>query len=188
MADGRISDRDGLENWIRDLLEIGSGWNDAVFVSAAWHEGIRNNIPGDLSHLAQALAGSAERYLEATAQGAAFAKAARAWPGAPTDLIPESAPLPIAVGVLAGGSKVDLVDTLIAYLQAFASNLIQAALRLLPIGQSDGVAILAKLEPAIRAVALRAAASDTSDLGTATYATEIAAMRHETQSSRIFRS
>src|SRR5690606_37964465 len=95
---------------------------------------------------------------------------------------------PVAVGLAAARAGLDLSQVLVAYLHAFASNLVQAALRLLPLGQSDGVATLAALEPVILAQAARASASTLDDLGSCTILSDIVAMKHETQYSRLFRS
>jgi urease accessory protein len=97
-------------------------------------------------------------------------------------------PYPVAVGAAAAASGIALEPALTAYLHAFVSNLVQAAVRLVPLGQSDGVAALAALEETVLATATRAAASTLDDLGSAAFMSEIVAMRHETQYSRVFRS
>ena len=72
--------------------------------------------------------------------------------------------------------------------QAALVAAVQAAQRLGRIGQRDGVRLLARLEPAVLACAGDAARSTLGDLATATVSVEIAAMRHETLATRIFRS
>jgi urease accessory protein len=84
--------------------------------------------------------------------------------------------------------SLSLPETLTAYLHAFASNLIQAAVRLVPLGQRDGVAALAVLEPVILRVTSLAARSSLDDLGSATFFSDLLSMQHETQYSRVFRS
>ncbi|MEK1876180.1 MAG: urease accessory protein UreF, partial [Rhizobium altiplani] len=54
--------------------------------------------------------------------------------------------------------------------------------------QKDGVAILSRLEGDITSVVKRAAASTLDDLGSATIQADIVSLRHETQSTRLFRS
>jgi urease accessory protein len=100
----------------------------------------------------------------------------------------EPVPYPVAVGAAAAAGGIALEPALIAYLHAFVSNLVQAAVRLVPLGQSDGVAALAALEETILGMAARAARSKLDDLGSAAFMSEIVAMRHETQYSRVFRS
>jgi urease accessory protein len=73
-------------------------------------------------------------------------------------------------------------------LHALASNWISAAVRLVPLGQTDGQRVLASLEPIIHQVAARAALASLDDLGSATFRADIGSMRHESQYTRLFRS
>jgi len=73
-------------------------------------------------------------------------------------------------------------------LQALASNLVSAGLRLGIVGQTDGQRILAALEPVIGAAVAGALTRDPDAFGSATFAVELASMDHETQYSRLFRS
>ncbi len=73
-------------------------------------------------------------------------------------------------------------------LQAFATNLISAAVRLVPLGQSVGLAVLAALEPTILAVAEETRGAALEDIGSCAWRSDISAMRHETQHTRLFRS
>ena len=104
---------------------------------------------------------SAERRLETTAQGAAFVAAARAaWDCEPLRRL-DDAPdgriaYPIAVAAAASGHGLPLGASLEAFALAQAANLVSAALRLGPIGQTDGQKILAALLPPIRALAREA--------------------------------
>ncbi len=66
--------------------------------------------------------------------------------------------------------------------------MISVAVRLVPLGQSDGLGVLGRLQPLILATAERAAASSLDDLGSAAILSDIASMRHETLYSRVFRS
>lgn len=183
--DGLIGDRATLADWLADLLAHGSAWNDTVLFAESWRSATEADHPG-IAELAEALAGSRERHMETMLQGAAFLQAASAWPSGTTSR--EDTPYPVAVGATAAAHGLPLEPALTAYLHAFASNLVQAAVRLVPLGQSDGVAVMAALEPVMLATASRAAASTPDDLGSATFMSEIAALKHETQYSRVFRS
>ena len=102
--------------------------------------------------------------------------------------LPDNCPLPVAIGTVAGAYDIDKEQAVTAYLHAFTSNQIQCALRLMKLGQQNGVWIQKELENRILETAERAASSTLDDLGSATIGAEIAAMRHETMNSRIFRS
>ena len=67
-------------------------------------------------------------------------------------------------------------------------NLVSAAIRLVPLGQSDGQRILSALETQILAAAERAASTHLDDLVTSSLMAEICSMQHETQHVRLFRS
>ena len=184
---GRVADGAALEDWIATLIDRGSAWNDAVLLAAAWRADGAAPALAEIAELAEALAGSAERHRETMLQGAAFLTAARNWPKLTIPALAEAA-YPIAVGAVAGANALPLNGTLAAWLQSFASTMIQAAIRLGVTGQSEAVTILARLEPVVLATATRTAHSDLDDLGAATIAAEILSMHHETQYSRLFRS
>ncbi|MET0599753.1 MAG: urease accessory protein UreF [Mesorhizobium sp.] len=187
-AEARVTGAQDLAGWVADLLEFGSGWNDAVLVAEAWRASADEARLAKVAALAEALSGSAERHRETTLQGAAFLAAASAWPAAMPAGLPTCPAYPVAVGAVAGAHGVPLGDTLAAWLQAFASTLLQAGIRLGLTGQRGAVATLASLEKPILRLAERAARSTLDDLGTAAMLSEIMSMRHETQSTRLFRS
>ncbi len=185
--DGAIVDRTTLVGWLSELMQRGSAWNDAVLLAETWRNG---DAIDEVTALAEAMAGSRERHMETMLQGEAFVSAMQDWVG--DDELPAQATerqaYPIAVGQAAASHGIALEPALVAYLHAFASNLVQAAVRLVPLGQRAGVGAMAELEPVILETASRAAASTLDDLGSATFMSEIMTMKHETLYSRVFRS
>jgi urease accessory protein len=103
----------------------------------------------------------------------------------PNDL---SMPYPVAVGTTAAAMNVGREPACAAYLHACAANLVSAGIRLIPLGQSEGTTIMASLEVPIIASARKAAQSSLADLGSASFAADMASMRHETLAVRLFRS
>jgi urease accessory protein len=93
-----------------------------------------------------------------------------------------------AFGVVAAQAEIALPDALLAYLQAFAANLMSAGLRLGIVGQNDGQRILAALEPVVAASAAASLVRHPEDFGATTFALDLVSMAHETQYSRLFRS
>jgi urease accessory protein len=192
---GDIKNADDCAAWLADLLEHGGAWSDAVLLAAA-HRAIAECDDAALLEAAEfsaALAPSKERKLETLKQGAAFLLATKnAWPCAAQARLekiwPHEASFPVAVGVASAGHNLALVQTLEAYLMAFVTNLVSAAVRLVPLGQTDGTKIIARLAPLAREVAACAARSTLDDVGAAALRSDIASMRHETQYTRLFRS
>ncbi|PYE84095.1 urease accessory protein UreF [Pseudoroseicyclus aestuarii] len=181
VADGLVCDAATLEAWLRDSLAMGSLRNDAILLACAARP---EADLAALSELATALTPAAERRAEARALGAAFAATTRAvW-----ELDLPDAPYPVAVGRASGLAGLPTGPVLQLYLQAGTSSQVQAALRLMPLGQTAGARVLAALAPDCLALAQEAEGADTEDLGSCTLAADIAMMRHETLGSRIFRS
>jgi urease accessory protein len=89
---------------------------------------------------------------------------------------------------LAGSHGIDQDDPAAAYLQTFTANLISAAVRLVPLGQTAGLRVLAALEPVILATAHATRTATLDDLGGCAFRSDLAAMHHETQYTRLFRS
>ncbi|WP_205689904.1 urease accessory protein UreF [Caulobacter sp. SLTY] len=189
IAESVVHDRQSLQAWIAALIAHGSGWTDAVLLTEAWNASTTADAAriADIAELADALVPSLERRRESLSQGAAFLTAARAWR---TDaLLPpfgDPTPYCVAVGATAAAHAVPLAPTLTAWLHGFASNLTSIAMRAVPLGQTDGVAVLAALEPLILDTAARAAVSSLDDLGACALHSDIAAMRHETLTVRLF--
>ena len=180
-----IIDGDTLKVWLSEVLASGSGRNDAILLRHAHRAANDPTALAEITDLALATAASRERQAEALAQGNAFAAAAMAWVGAP---LPANAPYSVAVGALTGANGINENHAAVAYLQAFATNLISAAVRLVPLGQNAGLRVLAALEPVILTTADDTKTATLDDLGGCAFRSDIAAMRHETQYTRLFRS
>lgn len=188
VEDRRICDAEGLQLWIDTSLTCGTLWNDAVLLAHAWRSHNDTEALSDVSELARALAGSAERYRETVLLGDAFVEAAKAWPHAVFGRLPTSPTYPVAIGAIAAAHDVGVEDAVAAYLHAGVSQFVSAGIRLGVAGQRDGVSILARLEDTVAVIAARAAVSTLDDLGSATIIADTASMRHEMQTTRLFRS
>jgi urease accessory protein len=173
---GVLSDEASLADWLQTLVTHGALWSDVILLRTAYRG-------EDVSALGLALCTTAERRLETLAQGSAFVRAAAAW-SYPARNDEDATPYPIAVAHLAAAHDVPEDDTVLAYLHAATANLVSAAIRLIPLGQAAGLRVQAGLEPTL----LAAAARRDTELGTAAWSADIAAMRHETQYTRLFRT
>jgi urease accessory protein len=193
---GIVHDRATLVDWLDADLRYGAGRADGIFFAQSWratHDG------GDLlaiAELAAAMRATAELALESAQQGVAFLTAVRkAWPH--PDLERHSTELrakgitpmlPVAAGIACGVHEIALEVALPLYLHAGAANLINAAVRLVPLGQTDGQMALAAMEAAVAQTAIEAFRSGLEDIGSAAFMIDIASMQHEIQYTRLFRS
>jgi urease accessory protein len=186
---GLVRDRQTLVDWIAQAVTHGAGLTDAALLAAAW----RGEDLDEVCALANAWRGSAEIALESRAQGTAFLSATRAaWPHPALDELAlrwrGEVMLPVVVGVATHAHGVALDAALIAYLHAFASNLVSAGVRLIPLGQTEGQRAVAALEPAIANAARVARDTPLDEIGTASPMIDWCSMKHETQYTRLFRS
>lgn len=197
---GHIRDRATTAEWIATLIEHGPLRNDMVLFVHAWRAAEVGDAERlrEVAELAVATQTSFERRLEATAQGAAFRRIAVAscendefakLLGAIED---EDLAYPIAAAVLFAIQDIELQPGLTAWLHAAAANLVSAAQRLVPLGQTDGQKVLRELRAPIFAAAEAALALPDDDpfeaLGGCSLLAEIGCMAHETQYTRLFRT
>ena len=190
-----VSDQATLGAWLEDLIALGSLRNDLIVLAGAWRASASQNTTelANVAELAAALQPSAERRLETITQGGSFLlQIDAAWPCATVGLLRAAhagdVAYPVAVGVTAAGHDLPLAPTMLGYGMAFVGNLISSAIRLSVIGQTDGQRLTASLLPALQDAAARAATSTLDDVGSATFAADLASMQHETQYTRLFRS
>jgi urease accessory protein len=192
---GDIRDAASLRDWLASMLADGTGFCDGVFLAHAHRAASSDDAAGlrDIAELAAAFVPSRERQLETSAQGRAFIDIARAaWNCDGLDAMiarcDGAIVYPVAVGVVSAAHALPLAPTMHAFFHALASNWISAGARLVPLGQTDSQRVLALLEPVVVATAKRALQASLDDLGSATFRADLAAMRHEAQYTRLFRS
>jgi len=178
----------GIVAWICDILEHGSGRTDAILLRHAHRAANDAAALAEIVELAAALPACRERLLETTAQGNAFIAAAKAWPHPVLAGLAGEIAYPVAVGAIAAAHGIAEDRAVLGFLHAFAANLVSAAVRLIPLGQQAGLRIMAALEPVLVSVTEESRDLTLDDIGTAAIRTDLAAMHHETQYTRLFRT
>jgi len=184
MSAGYVTDEESLLYWMQDLIEFGSVRNDAILVSLAYRRAPEAMNITALNDMALALAPSRERRSETVLQGRAFVKTVNeVW----DQDLPELC-YPVAVGTAAKYERLNHDDIVVAYLQAFVVNLIYTAVRLVPLGQTQGQRVLTTLTPELLDISALAVAATDQDLTNAAVLSDIASMRHETLKTRVFKT
>ena len=103
-------------------------------------------------------------------------------------LSPRSCHYCIAFGVACGYWNIDLSDAALGYVQSWVVNLVNAGVKLIPLGQTEGQRIILGLADAIAHAADKALGWQDSQLESNSWGMQLASMAHETQYTRIFRS
>ncbi|MEY3299722.1 MAG: Urease accessory protein UreF [Cyanobacteriota bacterium] len=110
------------------------------------------------------------------------------------DLIPQlqdlNHPCNFVVGftILAAHWEISASSTALGYLHSWATNLITATVKLVPLGQTQGQKMLLDLTPTLERTAAQSATLSLDDLALGGWGASLASMQHEALYSRLFRS
>ncbi len=180
---GTVANSQDTEAWISDVLEHGSGWNDALFVVAAFKALDKDELI-NVDVTARAFCATSERLMETELLGQAFGNVTKGvW-----ELDLGQFTYPVSIGRAAKLQNLPLLLTTKMFLQAFATNLVACATRLVPLGQTDAQRLIRQLTPLCAQIAENAEKASLDELSSTAFLGDIAAMKHETQYSRIFRT
>ncbi|MBM3607122.1 MAG: urease accessory protein UreF, partial [Alphaproteobacteria bacterium] len=177
----------------------GTGRQDAIFINECY---ARNRIKNrkerlrawrELAVFACASCSTQELRNESLQQGAAFVQVTRsAWPHARMDegysILGENTPYPVCFGLAAAAHRVERSQACRAYLLALAASWISAAIRLNLTGQTNGQKILATMAPVADLIATQTRDGELDDLGSCTFANDLASLKHAVLPARLFRS
>ncbi|GFE64020.1 urease accessory protein UreF [Litoreibacter roseus] len=177
IARGDVSDADSFACWLRSILTHGAGRSDAILLCCA--------LRGDnVADEARAFCPSSERWVETIDQGRAFLAVTNSLYGEAR----APAALPVAVGLVAQCLSLSGAEVAAIYLHSFASNLVSAAVRFVPLGQTAGQAVLNTLHPMLVTLAEEAEHATVDQIGTSVFGADLAAMEHEVMDVRVFRT
>ncbi|MCU0928468.1 MAG: urease accessory protein UreF [Burkholderiaceae bacterium] len=191
---GVVVDEASARGWLLDQLALVQARSDLAAAAAAFeawqqHDAARVHA---LNAWVAATRETAELRLQSEQMGRSLAQWLRQRTGDDprVDTLDALAPptWPVAFALAAAVTGASARDALLAMAFGWAENLVQAAVRAVPLGQSAGQRILGALADAIPDAvdAARAATDDTRQ----SFAPMLAVLsaRHETQYSRLFRS
>jgi urease accessory protein len=94
----------------------------------------------------------------------------------------------IAFAIAATHWNIDIHSATLGYLQTWATNLINAGIKLIPLGQTTGQQILLHLYPLIDQATQALLSSPDENVCSCGWGLALASMQHETQYTRLFRS
>ena len=191
---GFVSDSQSLVDWLDADLCHGSGRNEAIFFSEAYRCAIENDTAKLMlvAELAATYRGTSEFALESSQQASAcLSMLSQVWPDRILQTLAEFQSQPVLAVVLGARfarEEIPACLALPAFLQGYVANLINAGVRLVPLGQTDGQRAIAELEPAVLFASRQGHEATLDDLGSAGFMVELSSMAHETQYTRLFRS
>jgi urease accessory protein len=192
---GRASDEATAGRWLVDQLHLGLARSDLPIVAAAlaaWRDGDDNTIDA-LNQWFATTRESAELRQQTEQMGRSLAIWLQHHDAAGTRLrrlesLQPAPTWPIAFALAAADSGAAPRDVLIAFAAGWAENMVQAAMKAVPLGQLAAQRILVALAADIPAVVEAALALPATDMQAFTPMLAILSAQHETQYSRLFRS
>ncbi len=181
-------------DWLSDQLRLSLTRSDLAVLAqaiAAW----RTRDLVRLQYLSDWLLQTRETS-ELRAQAEQMGRSLTDWlrnhDGSDPDLIAACAQLPptypIAFALAASALDASVHDCLLAYAFGWAENMVQASLKSVPLGQSAGQRILARLSREIPPAVAIALSLEDDDRQAFSPMLAILSSQHETQYSRLFRS
>lgn len=191
--EGVVTNAASAETWIDDCLR----WSVARLEAPLAARLLQAASADDLRALCEwnshwlALRETAELRAETLQMGYSFKRIARDL-GAWQDRVglPDDAHLsyPCAFAWACAQWQIPVLDALVGYLWAWCENQVMAAIKAVPLGQTAGQQMLARLAAQLPEIAAAAWALPDSCICNFTPGLAIASARHETQYSRLFRS
>lgn len=190
-----VRDAASAQSWIADVLRFSLGGMEApvlLRLIAAWRAHDYQTVT-HWNALFLASREAAELRAETVQMGYSMAQLLQALIDAPSADIGHLTALdelayPTAYACAAAQWQIDPAQALIAYLWSWLENQVMAALKAVPLGQTDGQKILLALGEEIGNIAVLAAQLTNDELGNFAPGLAMLASRHETQYSRLFRS
>jgi urease accessory protein len=187
---GIVNDAAGAGRWITDVLEFSVARMEAPVLLRLYDAWRAEDAAAAARWNALFLASreSAELRAESAQMGYSLA---RLLGGLGMDGGPgawEEVSFPAAFAYAAARWDITAHDALIAYLWAWTENQVMAAVKAVPLGQTDGQRMLLALGERAADAAARARALDDDALGNYAPGLALLSARHETQYSRLFRS
>jgi urease accessory protein len=185
---GIVRDAASAERWIADVLAYSLARMEApvlLRLCAAWRAG-DDDAAARWNALFLAARETAELRAETAQMGYSLA---RLLPELGVGEVPLEEPsFPAAFAFAVAAWQINPHEALVAYLWSWIENQVLAALKAVPLGQTDGQRLLLSLGGRLEEIARGAAQLDDDSLGNFAPGLALLSARHETQYSRLFRS
>lgn len=193
---GWLSNADQVQEWLHTLMLDSLAWLELPLLIRLYQACETGNEQQFNHYAALAVAGreTAELRREETQRARALLTVLNKLPDSAEWRLLETWQTPLLQTALAGFAlacqqwQITLDKALPAYVWGWLDNLVCVAVKLVPLGQTDGQKILFNLGKSIESVCDKASQVQDSDIGASTTAMAIASSQHETQYCRLFRS
>ncbi|NES73196.1 MAG: urease accessory protein UreF, partial [Okeania sp. SIO2D1] len=198
---GKISDYDSLKNWLIDSLKFGSIRLEAALIVRAYLETNSGNLPllNNWNNWATAVKETEELRLQSLQMGRTLIRLfMNIQPDVSTELMSfvqkkletetDFCNFAIAYGLISASWQIEIETAILGYLHSWATNLVNAGVKLIPLGQTVGQKLLWELQNQIVLSAKEILKLKDDELNSCSWGLSLASMAHEVQYTRLFRS
>ncbi|HSV60922.1 MAG TPA: urease accessory UreF family protein [Variovorax sp.] len=186
-----IDNEAAAADWLADQLHLSLARGDVAVVAqaiSAWNASDRDRI-AQLNAWVLQTRESAEFLLQTEQMGRSFVEWLKIHHADAAALFGDSAiSYPVAFAFAAARAGASVRDGCLAFAFGWAENMVSAAVKAVPLGQSAGQRMLGRLANEIPPAALRAMALSDDERQAFSPMLAILSARHENQYSRLFRS
>jgi urease accessory protein len=184
---GLVGDRAGVTDWLLNQLHLVQARSEAAVVALAaraWHGADFSQLHALNEWLLQTRETS-ELRLQTEQMGASLLKL---FADVAQRLDARVVAYPLAFACTAANAGASAQQACRTYLFAWAENMVAAAIKAVPLGQTDGQGVLLALMADIPAATERACSTEFDQLQSCAPMLAIVSAQHEVQYSRLFRS
>ncbi|NES78272.1 MULTISPECIES: urease accessory protein UreF [Okeania] len=198
---GKISDYDSLKNWLIDCLKFGSIRLEAALIVRAYLETNSGNLQllNNWNNWATAVKETEELRLQSLQMGRTLIRLfTNIQPDLSTELMSfvqkkletetDFCNFAIAYGLISASWQIEIETAILGYLHSWATNLVNAGVKLIPLGQTVGQKLLWELQNQIVLSAKEILKLKDDELNSCSWGLSLASMAHEVQYTRLFRS
>jgi urease accessory protein len=190
---GRLANQQNLQEWLNSQLRYGAIRVEAAVMLRAYESAKRGDIEalGDWNRWLSAARETAELRNSSWQMGRSLIQLlGKLQPEILyiTSSVGNPCNYAIAFGIAAAHWQIDMKAALLGYLHSWASNLITAGVKLIPLGQTAGQMLLLDLQELLSVAAVEILALEDDELSCCSWGLSLASMQHETQYTRLFRS
>ncbi len=187
---GKVHDSNSLQHWVVQELQYGAVRLEAAVMLRTYDAASTQDYPTlqKWNNWLSAAKETAELRQQSWQMGGSLLRLLQEIQPLQVLDCPSPCNFAIAFGLAAASWQVDREATLLGYLHSWATNLITAGIKLIPLGQTAGQQLLLDLHGNLTEAASEITLLQDEELTSCGWGLALASMAHETQYTRLFRS
>jgi urease accessory protein len=190
---GNLPDAENLQRWLVEELRCGAVRLEGAVMVRIYQAAIASNLSnlGYWNQWLSAFRETEELRQQSWQMGRSLSRLLLELQPSLEDLLQacgQPCNFAVAFAIASHSWQIDCKTMILGYLHSWATNLVNAGIRLIPLGQTVGQRLLLELYVEIEIATTSILEMKDEDFGSCSWGVTIASMSHETLYSRLFRS